>query len=240
VKRLRSEAVTDPNDTSLRAGLTALTARYRGRVFRSRATFLGLPLIDVNVSDPAPPGGTGQPAGRRIARGWVAVGDEARGILLAVGGTARGIVAVGGRAVGVLSIGGMAIGVVAVGGLALGGLAIGGLGIGVFGVGGLGIGWQAAGGGAIAWDTACGGGAVAWHAALGGGAIAHEYAVGGDALAIHANDEAAKAVLLDHPLKLGMDWYTANSTWPAIGIVALAVLLPCLMLPLMYRRERVH
>jgi zinc protease len=140
----------------------------------------------------------------------------------------------------VLSVGGLAVGFVAVGGMALGGLAIGGFGVGVFGIGDLGIGWQAAGGGAIASDTACGGGAVAWHAAFGGGAIAHEYAVGGEALAIHANDEAAKAVLLDHPLKQGVEWYAANSTWPAIGIGALAMLLPCLMLPLMYRRERGH
>jgi zinc protease len=239
VKRLRAEPLTDPNDAPLRVGLTALTVRYRGRVFRSRATFLGLPLLDVNVSDPAPACPAGQQSERHVARGWVAIGDDARGILLAIGGTARGLVAVGGRTLGVLSIGGLAMGLVAVGGLALGGLAIGGLGIGVIGLGGLGIGWQAAGGGALAWDTACGGGAVAWHAAFGGAAIAHEYAVGGEALAIHANDEAAKAVLLDHPLKQGMDGYAANSTWPVIAIVAFALLMSCLMLPLMYRRDSV-
>jgi RNA polymerase sigma factor (sigma-70 family) len=138
ITRLRAEAVVDPNNTPLRAGLTSLADRYRGRVFQSRTILFGLPLIDVNVSDPAVPGGTDQMAPRRIARGWVAVGDEANGILLAVGGVARGTVAVGGRTLGLLSIGGLAVGLVAFGGLALGGVAIGGLGVGVFGLGGLG------------------------------------------------------------------------------------------------------
>jgi hypothetical protein len=115
-------------------------------------------------------------------------------------------------------------------------LAVGGLSVGLIAIGGLGIGWQAAGGGAIAWDTACAGGAVAWHAAFGGGAIAHEHAVGGEALARHANDEVAKGALLDHPLRQGVEWYAANPTWPVIGIVVLAVLWPCLMWLLMYRR----
>ena len=109
------------------------------------------------------------------------------------------MVAIGGRAVGVLSFGGLALGLVAVGGLALGVLGIGGLGAGVYAFGGGAVGWRSAGGVAVAWDIACGGGAFARHAALGGAAIARDYAVGGDARAGHANDEEARAVLLDHP-----------------------------------------
>lgn len=238
VQRLRSgpAAAAEPNNTPLRGW----AARYRGRVYRSRATFLGVPLLDINVSDPIPLTGVGQlnPAGRGIARGWIAIGDQAHGLLLAIGGRAFGFIAIGGLAVGVLSFGGLALGLVAAGGLGLGVVGIGGLAVGIWAFGGGAIGWQACGGGAIAWDAACGGGAIAWHAAYGGGALAHDYAVGGGAWAQHANDEAARAVLLDHPLKRGMDWFAANMTWMMCGIVLLSVL-PCLMIPLLYRREKV-
>jgi zinc protease len=93
----------------------------------------------------------------------------------------------------------VALGLVAFGGLGLGVLGVGGLGAGVYAFGGGAVGWRAAGGLAVAWDIACGGGAFARHAAFGGAAIAGDYAVGGDARARHANDEEARAVLLDHP-----------------------------------------
>ncbi len=93
----------------------------------------------------------------------------------------------------------MALGLVAFGGLGLGVLGVGGLGAGVYAFGGGAVGWRAAGGLAVGWDIACGGGAFAGHAALGGAAVARDYAVGGAARARHANDEAARRVLLDHP-----------------------------------------
>jgi len=49
---------------------------------------------------------------------------------------------------------------------------------------------------------------------------------------------AAKAVLLDHPLKHGMDWTIQNQTWFLIVIVLLSVLPTLVMIPLCYRRER--
>ena len=98
-----------------------------------------------------------------------------------------------------VSCGGLALGAVAFGGVGLGLLGIGGLGVGVYAVGGGAVGWRAAGGLAIGWDMACGGGAFARHAAIGGVAIARDYALGGEARARHANDEAARAVFLDHP-----------------------------------------
>jgi RNA polymerase sigma factor (sigma-70 family) len=233
LRRLRA-AGGEPNDAPLRRRLEATASRYRGRVYRSRLTLFGLPLLNINVSDP-------MPAGERrpgVARGWIAIGDDARGILLAIGGKARGLIAFGGIAIGGFCFGGIAVGVVAIGGLALGVVGIGGLGIGVLGIGGLAVGWQAAGGGAIAWDVAVGGGAMAWHAAYGGGACAHDYAVGGGVWAAHANDDAARAVLLNHPLKVGLDWVDANMTWYLVVVVLLSVLPTLVLLPLMYRRER--
>ncbi|MBI3865450.1 MAG: sigma-70 family RNA polymerase sigma factor [Planctomycetia bacterium] len=240
--RASADPMTDPNDTRLRAAMTATTSRYKGRVFRSRTTLLGRPVLEINVSDPQrPPVTPGQPMHvrqPRVARGWIAIGDDARGIILAIGGRARGFVAFGGRTVGVISVGGLAVGVVAIGGLSLGILSLGGLGLGVYSFGGLAIGWQAAGGGALAWDTAVGGFAAAFRAAMGGAAFANDYAVGGAAFATHANDEAAKAVLENHPLAIGMKWMIANQTWFTVAVVALSILPTLVMLPLMYRREK--
>jgi zinc protease len=207
VERIRAEQDPDdlPNETALRTGWTAMAKRFGDRVYRSEATFLGLPLIDVNLSAPMPPGETKPPGssaledGRRVARGWIAIGDDARGILLAIGSTARGLVAVGGRAFGVVSFGGLAMGLIAFGGLGLGALGIGGLGAGVYAFGGGAVGWRSVGGLALGWDMACGGGAIARRAAIGGAAIARDFAVGGDARARHANDEAARSVVLGHP-----------------------------------------
>ena len=151
------------------------------------------PIAEETVGLPASNGG------RRIARGWIAIGDDARGILLAIGSRALGLVAFGGRAFGVVSFGGMALGLVACGGIGLGVLGIGGLGAGVYALGGGAVGWRAAGGLAIGWDFACGGGALATHAAIGGAAIARDHAVGGEARAPHANDDEARVVLFDHP-----------------------------------------
>jgi zinc protease len=194
-----------PNETALRSGLAAMAERIGDRAYRSKATLLGLPLIDINWSAPMPPG-AGKPSDtvavvdrRRVARGWIAIGDDARGILLAIGSTARGLVALGGRAIGVVSFGGVALGLVAIGGLGLGVLGIGGLGAGVYAFGGGAVGWRAVGGLAVGWDFACGGGAFARHSAVGGAAIAGDYAFGGEARARHANDQVARDVLLEHP-----------------------------------------
>jgi RNA polymerase sigma factor (sigma-70 family) len=243
IQRIRAEtAPTEPNDAPLRLGLNALTAQYRGRVYRSRWTLLGLPLIDINVSDPPSPAGAGQaaapPRQRRIARGWIAIGDDARGVLLAIGSIARGFIAIGGCSLGVVSVGGVAVGLVAVGGAALGGLAIGGLGVGGLALGGLVLGWQAVGGVALGWEMACGGAAAAWQGAVGGAAFAHEFAVGGGAWALHANDAAAEELLLVHPLWRGWQWYLAHLIWLVPSGVVLLVMGYLGALRLMYRREK--
>lgn len=241
VKRVLAEpgVVHELNDTALSVGVNAIAARFRGRVFRSRTRFLGYPLVDINVNDPRPPNGPSDPrAEGRVARGWIAIGDDARGLLLAIGSKARGFIAIGHRAVGVVSLGGVAVGLVAGGGLALGVVGVGGLGLGLFAVGGAAIGWQACGGAAIAWDVANGGAAIAWHAAIGGVAIAHDYALGGQAWAKHANDMAAKALLLNHPLMQGMKWYSANVGGVTAAIVVLSLVITIGVQPLMYRRDR--
>lgn len=240
VARIRAEAgpAPEPNQTALKARIDTLSARYLGRVYRSRATFFGLPLIDINVSDPRPIGGPNPPKfDPRIARGWVAIGDDARGLVLAIGGKARGLVAIGGRAVGGVCFGGVAFGVFAVGGLAVGVVALGGLAIGAFGLGGGAIGWQACGGGAIGWDFAAGGGAVSHHAAFGGGVFSYKYALGGGGAAPHFNDAAARAVILVHPLKRGFDWYAAHVHWVTVAVVLTGLAVAAGVNRLMYKRR---
>jgi hypothetical protein len=117
--------------------------------YSSSARLLGLPLIDVRI-------GRQESGGvRGVARGWIAMGDVAIGILFSVGGVALGGIALGGIAAGLLPLGGLAIGVVALGGLALGVCAVGG---GAFGL------YAALGGLAVAGSYAVGGLAVAPHA----------------------------------------------------------------------------
>jgi tRNA A-37 threonylcarbamoyl transferase component Bud32 len=124
-----------------------------GRVFReykSKATFLGWPLVHVvSGLDPI----TGRP---RTAKGWLAIADVA-----AVGGVAiSGVAAVGGVAIsgclaaGVVSLTGvLAVGLVALGGMAVGGLAVGGIAAGFFAVGGIAAGFFAVGGVPVGWHT---------------------------------------------------------------------------------------
>lgn len=118
--------------------------------YRSKASLLGLPLVHVAVGAIR----DGRPV-RGIARGWIAIGDVAFGVLLSVGGIAFGGLAFGGMAIGVLSLGGLALGALAMGGGAVGYLAAGGAAFAVR---------AALGGLAVARDYALGGGAVARHA----------------------------------------------------------------------------
>ena len=118
--------------------------------YRSDASLLGLPLIHVRTAEIV----DGR-VRRGVARGWVAVGDIAFGVVFSVGGVAWGGI----------SLGGLALGLVSLAGMSLGGYAIGGLAIGYYALGGLAIAWQGAlGGVAIAKAFALGGLAIAEHA----------------------------------------------------------------------------
>ena len=118
--------------------------------YRSRAEFLGLPLVHIN-------GGFGAARKRRVAKGWIAVGDVAIGAV-AVGGLSCGLVSLGGLSAGLVSFGGLALGVV---------LALGGCALGSFAVGGLAVGYAAVGGGAIGWYALAGDAFWSMHAITG-------------------------------------------------------------------------
>jgi hypothetical protein len=134
------------------------------RDYRSRARFLGLPLIHVRSG--VKPGGKAE-----AAVGWIAIGDRAIGVLFAAGGVAIGGISMGGVSVGLIALGGASAGLLALGGFAVGLLALGGAAVGFLAAGGI---------------------ATAWKGASGGLAIAHEFAIGGQTLAQHANDAAAR------------------------------------------------
>lgn len=114
--------------------------------YKSSIRLLGLPLVHVAIGPPE-----GSPGVRGIAKGWIAVGDVAFGIVFALGGLAVGGLSVGGLSVGVLALAGLSIGIWSVGGLALGAFAFGGAAIAV---------WAANGGLAVATEYALGGLAI--------------------------------------------------------------------------------
>jgi hypothetical protein len=117
--------------------------------YRSTLRLFGLPLLAVRIG-PQP-----DSAVRGIARGWIALGDVAIGVLFGAGGAAVGAIALGGISLGLLSVGGLAIGL----------LAFGGAAVGVWAAGGAAVALHAALGGlAVAMDYALGGLVIAEHA----------------------------------------------------------------------------
>lgn len=115
----------------------------RALIYQSGTKLFGLPLIDVHFGHSRE-----QPLARGYARGWIALGDVAYGIVFALGGFAAGGVALGG-----IAIGGVSVGAVAAGGGAYGLIAAGYVAVGtIF---------------AAAVDAACGLVAMARHVASG-------------------------------------------------------------------------
>ncbi len=223
LRRDHPQAAPNPN------AMRQWANQWEPRNYTSSFKLLGIPLIDIHLNTHhfnKEPEGVSPRSNPRSAYGWIAIGDVAYGILLAFGGRAFGTIALGGMTCGILSLGGMAVGLISLGGVAFGGIAIGGLAIG----------YQAAGGGAIAFNVAVGGGAIAWHAAYGGGALAHDFAVGGAALAAEVNTPAAKAMMNEHPMVQGMNWYAQNRT---LGLVMMIGLTLLLLLPQMLLYKRV-
>jgi hypothetical protein len=124
-----------------------------GVEYRSQRTLFGWPLLHIAYGvDPR----TGE---RRVARGIVAIGDNATG-LIAFGGVARGGFAFGGLAIGLISFGGISVGVFSMGGFALGlAIAYGGFAAGTIAWGGATVGYLAMGGAAFGVHHAGGNGA---------------------------------------------------------------------------------
>jgi RNA polymerase sigma factor (sigma-70 family) len=172
------------------------------REYRSRASFLGLPLVHMRLGNPPD-------AKRTAARGWIAIGDEAYGVLVAIGGIAVGGISVGGISAGLLSIGGASLGLFAVGGLAIGGWAVGGAALGVVATGGI---------------------ALAWTAAEGGYAAAREFALAAHASAAEANTAAASDYFAARP------WMDVRST---LGKLVMSLIwLPSVFVLVRYLRMR--
>lgn len=128
--------------------------------YTSPVKLLGLPLIDIAIGAPGP-------AGRAVARGWVAIGD-----------IAFGAVALGGIAIGGIGLGGLSVGALAIAGVSVGGWSIGGVALGAFSFGGMSLALVAATGGlAAAGQYAIGGVAIAAHA---NDELARSYFASGD------------------------------------------------------------
>lgn len=229
VNKLRKEISPeeDPNQSKLaqrqKEYVNTPNATLRGRRYTSSVSLFGLPLVDIQVSDPME-NRKALPDQRqaRVARGWIAIGDVAQGLLLAIGGRAFGTISIGGISTGLVSIGGVSLGLISLGGLALGILAFGGAAIG----------YDACGGAAMGWHSAAGGGAMAYHVAAGGGALAHDFAVGGGALANEANTELAQKMVEQESY-----WNLIQSPWFTTVVTIIAVILPTMSFPLFYTRK---
>ncbi len=231
VKLLRKELspVEDPNQSKLAAKFqdksNSATIRVCGRRYTSSISLFGLPLIDIQVSDPTLNNLSRLDRSQAlVAKGWIAIGDVAKGVLFAAGGRSYGAVAVGGFSCGLISVGGMSIGLLSFGGLALGALAFGGAALG----------YDACGGVAIGWHSAAGGAALAYYVAAGGGALAKEFAVGGGALAAEVNTELANQIA-DKESFIAL----IEKQWLVTVVTLSAVVLPVLFLPLFYTRKMV-
>jgi hypothetical protein len=228
VKELRKTAKpgTDPNTSILSRKLAmqdSAQRQWRGRCYRSSITLLGLPLLDIQVDDLRYSRNCTASPRTKVARGWIAMGNRADGILLAIGGRARGLVAIGGIAVGLVSLGGCTVGLLSAGGMAVGGLAVGGIAVGYQAFGGMGLGYDVAAGVALGWHSAVGGLAIAKHAAHGGLAIAREFAVGGLAIAADQNNEIANKMIEQETWKGIIDWQIRNPIVFLVGIWTLSL-----------------
>lgn len=241
---------TDPNPSWLRNKAQAWgwdqprPSRWVGRRGTSLVRLFGWPLWDFQVSDPVQRPGTPPGKPLPVARGWIAVGDRATGLLLAIGGRAMGTIALGGLSIGLISFGGLAIGLgFAVGGGAIGYQAIGGGAIGWNALGGAAVGIHSAGGLAIGLQHALGGLAISAGDAVGGKAIAGETAVDGRHMITAEGKEQWRAIRSAIP---GARWMMPDRMEPGVQPdqflwflgFPMAVALPSIALPLvMYRRR---
>lgn len=111
--------------------------RRASKEYRSKWTFLGIPLIDINIGI-----GKSSCGKRRIAKGWIAIGNTSIG-LLSIGLMSVGLLSFGILSFGFLfAIGCLALSYFAIAPIAIGYIAIGAMAIGVYSVGALSIGFQ--------------------------------------------------------------------------------------------------
>lgn len=227
-----------PNSSPYKPALQKYSAGFTGRNFRSKLSFLGLPLVDVRVSDIKP---GSQSTEYKTARGWIAVGDRAYGILVGIGRSrACGLFAMGGLAVGGIAIGGISVGMLSLGGLTAGVLAMGGVNVGAFAAGGISFAiWQAVAAIAIAGKVAVGAVACSFDVALGGFAAATEFATGAVAYAKVTEFESVMSQLKD-------TWAWKLAEWPSHSPITFAMFIACVVVIsiahpfVLYRRQSVQ
>lgn len=135
--------------------------------YRSRAAFLGLPLVHIRIGDRFD-------VLQKPVKAWIAMGNYAIGGLFAFGGIVVAPLGIGFCVFGLIPFAGIAVGLIPMGGIALGGWTYGGLAIG----------WQSLGCVAIALNTAAG-----------NIAIARDYALGHLAIAAQVNNTAPELLL---------------------------------------------
>ena len=203
----------EPNPSPLRNRLAG--QQWIGKRYTSKWRFLGLPLIDIQFADIRFDALHSNSEPKIKALGWIAIGDSATGVLIAIGGAARGLIAFGGIALGGFAFGGLSIGLLSVGGGAMG----------VVACGGGSIGYDSIGGASLGWHSATGGGAIAYHAAAGGFAMARDFAFGGAAIARDANSVEAKAYVQKVSMFWLMEWYLKNQTLGTLLMISPAILL---------------
>jgi RNA polymerase sigma factor (sigma-70 family) len=178
--------------------LAAITHPRKAFVYRSRISFLGLPLVNLQFTR----------NNWKPAHGWIAGGSRAIGGLFAFGGVAIAPVAFGSQAFGVIAVGGYAVGLFAGGCYALGAFAWG-----VFAEG-----WEATGNLVVGWKAAA---ASAVVGSPGGTAVAREFASGATLHALHAGDAAARQFFSQE-----LFYRTIHVAGPFVGWGACAVLVP--------------
>ncbi len=200
--------------------------RYEGRRWSSKRKLLGLPLIDIAFADR---GYTARSVEPVIARGWIAVGDQAVGGLLAAGNIAWAPIAFGTMSIGLISCG-----VVAAGGISFGVVSIGGLAAGVAVLGGCSVGIVSLG------YLSTGVVAVGWKAAKGVVAVAYHFSLGVQSFGQHAGDEAAKQWIENSQfLQTGDSLLRQSNGWITLPTVAVFVGAFLLLARLAYRRKPV-
>ncbi len=108
------------------------TVQFRRVIeYKSKVTFMGIPLIHVKLSR------YGKPV---VARGIIAIGTFSVGVI-SIGAVPFGLISLGGFAFGIFSFGGFAAGLLmAMGGFAAGALALGGVVAGLGAIGGVALG----------------------------------------------------------------------------------------------------
>ena len=169
-----AEEIESLRDDDISAQYRKLAKLMHGVEWKSSAKVFGFPVIHVATGvDPA----TGK---KRVAKGWIALGDVAFGAL-AMGGVGCGLVGIGGVGVGLVAMGGAGLGIL---------MGVGGLATGAFAAGGGAVGGIACGGGAVG-GIAVGGGAIG-HVAIGGGARGN-YEIAGKGIAPDAWVETTSA-----------------------------------------------